>query len=579
MVCLNIQKSRCAICRTVGRRRIFLRSYAMFYEEYLTCDMDNGWEAAQKSFSLHIPDNFNFAYDVIDRYAAEAPEAEALVWCNDKGEEKIFTFGVLAKEINKAANFFTAMGIARGDTVLLFLRRRYEFWFILPALHKIGAIAVPATVQLAAHDIEYRIQSAGIKMIVAVQEKQLQQEIQKAAEAAYKKPLLVWVHDEMDGWISFDKLSKNMSDEFSLPAGTKRPCGEDTALLYFTSGTSGNPKMVAHNFLYPLGHIVTAKLWQRVKQGGRHLSVAETGWAKAMWGKIYGQWLCGCAVFVYDMDVFIPRKLLEKLAQYRVTSFCAPPTVYRYLIREPVENYDLSALEECTTAGEALSLDIFDTFKEKTGISLREGYGQTELTLVTGTFPGMDVKPGSMGKPAPGYDIDIVRPDGSSCEADEIGEIILRLDKGHPFGMFGGYYKNPEKTAEVFRGGVYHTGDAASRDKDGYFWFSSRTDDLIKSSGFRISPFEVESVLLQHPAVFECAVTGVSDPKRGQAVKAFIVLNRGYTPSKQLEKELMFFAKKNAALYKAPRSLEFVQALPKTHNGKISRAAIRSQNG
>ena len=551
----------------------------MFYEEYLTCDMDNGWEAAQKSFSLHIPDNFNFAYDVIDRYAAEAPEAEALVWCNDKGEEKIFTFGVLAKEINKAANFFTAMGIARGDTVLLFLRRRYEFWFILPALHKIGAIAVPATVQLAAHDIEYRIQSAGIKMIVAVQEKQLQQEIQKAAEAAYKKPLLVWVHDEMDGWISFDKLSKNMSDEFSLPAGTKRPCGEDTALLYFTSGTSGNPKMVAHNFLYPLGHIVTAKFWQRVKKGGRHLSVAETGWAKAMWGKIYGQWLCGCAVFVYDMDVFIPRKLLEKLAQYRVTSFCAPPTVYRYLIREPVENYDLSALEECTTAGEALSFDIFDTFKEKTGISLREGYGQTELTLVTGTFPGMDVKPGSMGKPAPGYDIDIVRPDGSSCEADEIGEIILRLDKGHPFGMFGGYYKNPEKTAEVFRDGVYHTGDAASRDKDGYFWFSSRTDDLIKSSGFRISPFEVESVLLQHPAVFECAVTGVPDPKRGQAVKAFIVLNRGYTPSKQLEKELMFFAKKNAALYKAPRSLEFVQALPKTHNGKISRAAIRSQNG
>ena len=549
----------------------------MFYEEYLTCDMDNGWEAAQKSFSLHIPDNFNFAYDVIDRYAAEAPEAEALVWCDDKGEERIFTFGELAKEINKAANFFTAMGIARGDTVLLFLRRRYEFWFILPALHKIGAIAVPATVQLAAHDIEYRIQSAGIKMIVAVQEKQLQQEIQKAAEAVYKKPLLVWVHDEMDGWISFDKLSKNMSDEFSLPAGTKRPCGEDTALLYFTSGTSGNPKMVAHNFLYPLGHIVTAKLWQRVKQGGRHLSVAETGWAKAMWGKIYGQWLCGCAVFVYDMDVFIPRKLLEKLAQYRVTSFCAPPTVYRYLIREPIENYDLSALEECTTAGEALSQDIFDTFKQKTGMSLREGYGQTELTLVTGTFPGMDIKPGSMGKPAPGYDIDIVRPDGSSCEADETGEIILRLDKGHPFGMFGGYYKNPEKTAEVFRGGVYHTGDAASRDKDGYFWFSSRTDDLIKSSGFRISPFEVESVLLQHPAVFECAVTGVPDPKRGQAVKAFIVLNRGYTPSKQLEKELMFFAKKNAALYKAPRSLEFVQALPKTHNGKISRAAIRAQ--
>lgn len=550
----------------------------MFYEDYLICDESGDWQKTHDSFSLNIPENFNFAYDVIDRFAQDAPDTEALVWC-DEHEERIFSFGELAKEINKAANFFTAMGIGRGDTVLLFLRRRYEFWFILPALHKIGAIAVPATVQLACHDIEYRIQSAQIKMVVAVQEKNLQQEIQKAVEAVYKKPMLVWVHDEMDGWISFEKLSKNMSCEFKAPEGKDYPCGEDTALMYFTSGTSGNPKMVAHNYLYPLGHIATAKFWQRVKKGGRHLSVAETGWAKAMWGKIYGQWLCGCAVFVYDMEVFIPRKLLEKMEQYRITSFCAPPTVYRYLIREHIESYDLSALEECTTAGEALDMHIFETFKQKTGLSLREGYGQTELTLVTGTFPGMPVKPGSMGTPAPGYDMDIVRPDGSSCAVGEVGEIILRLDKKKPFGMFGGYYKNPEKTAEVFRDGVYHTGDAASRDEDGYFWFSSRTDDLIKSSGFRISPFEVESVLLQHPAVFECAVTGVPDPKRGQAVKAFIVLNRGYTASTALEKELMFFAKKNAALYKAPRSLEFVEALPKTHNGKISRAEIRARQG
>ncbi|WP_314744015.1 AMP-binding protein [Treponema lecithinolyticum] len=548
----------------------------MFYKDYAAFDESGGWDTVQKTFSLKAPERFNFAYDVIDRYAREAPGKEALVWCDDNGEEKIFTFGQLAKEINKTAHFFTAMGIERGDAVLLFLRRRYEFWFILPALHKIGAIAVPATVQLAAHDIEYRIQSAQIKMVIAVQEKQLQQEIQKAAEAVYKKPLLVWVHDEMDGWISFEKVRQNMSEEFNAPQEDEYPCDTDTALLYFTSGTSGNPKMVAHNFLYPLGHIATAKFWQNVKEGGRHLSIAETGWAKAMWGKIYGQWLCGCAVFVYDMDMFIPRKLLEKMAHYRLTSFCAPPTVYRYLIREPIEEYDLSSLEECTTAGEALSADIFESFKQKTGISMREGYGQTELTLAAGTFPGMPIKPGSMGKPSPGYRIDIVKNDGSVCETGETGEIVLQLDKGHPLGMFSGYYKNPEKTAEVFEGGVYHTGDSAYRDSDGYLWFVGRTDDLIKSSGFRISPFEVESVLSQHPAVCECAVTGVPDPKRGQAVKAFVVLNRGYTASKNLEKELMFFAKKNAALYKAPRSLEFVEQLPKTHNGKISRAQIRS---
>ena len=548
----------------------------MFYKDYAAFDESGGWDTVQKTFSLKAPERFNFAYDVIDRYAREAPGKEALVWCDDNGEEKIFTFGQLAKEINKTAHFFTAMGIERGDAVLLFLRRRYEFWFILPALHKIGAIAVPATVQLAAHDIEYRIQSAQIKMVIAVQEKQLQQEIQKAAEAVYKKPLLVWVHDEMDGWISFEKVRQNMSEEFNAPQEDEYPCDTDTALLYFTSGTSGNPKMVAHNFLYPLGHIATAKFWQNVKEGGRHLSIAETGWAKAMWGKIYGQWLCGCAVFVYDMDMFIPRKLLEKMAHYRLSSFCAPPTVYRYLIREPIEEYDLSSLEECTTAGEALSADIFESFKQKTGISMREGYGQTELTLAAGTFPGMPIKPGSMGKPSPGYRIDIVKNDGSVCETGETGEIVLQLDKGHPLGMFSGYYKNPEKTAEVFEGGVYHTGDSAYRDNDGYLWFVGRTDDLIKSSGFRISPFEVESVLSQHPAVCECAVTGVPDPKRGQAVNAFVVLNRGYTASKNREKELMFFAKKNAALYNAPRSLEFVAQVPKTHNGKISRAQIRS---
>ncbi len=545
----------------------------MFFNDYIEYTESEDWETIYNSFSLKVPEKFNFAYDVIDKIAQKHPDKEALVWC-DETEERIFSFGELAKKINKTANFFKAMGIEKGDTVLLFLRRRYEFWFILPALHKIGAIAVPATVQLACRDIEYRIQSANIKMVMAVQEKNLQEEIQKAAEAVYKKPMLVWVHNKMDGWVSFSDLVKNMSDEFTPDT---YPCGTDTALLYFTSGTSGNPKMVEHNFLYPLGHIATAKFWQNVKNNGRHLSVAETGWAKAMWGKIYGQWLCGCAVFVYDMKMFIPKHLLEKMEKYRVTSFCAPPTVYRYLIREHIEDYDLSALEECTVAGEALNLDIFNSFKEKTGLSLREGYGQTELTLTTGIFPGMKIKPGSMGKPAPGYNIDIIHSDGSSCANGEIGEIILRLDKNVPLGMFGGYYNNPEKTAEVFKDGIYYTGDSAYRDDEGYFWFVSRTDDLIKSSGFRISPFEVESVISQHPAVLECAVTSIPDPKRGQAVKAFVVLNRMYTPGKSLEKELMFFAKKNAALYKAPRSLEFVETLPKTHNGKICRAEINAQ--
>lgn len=548
----------------------------MFYNDFYTFTEKENWEESRKTFSIKPQKRFNFAYDVVDRFAKEMPEKEALVWCNDHGDEKIFSFGSLAKEVNKTANFFKAMGIGRGDTVLLLLRRRYEFWFILLALHKIGAIAVPATVQLSSHDLEYRIQSANIKMVMACQDKTLQEDVQHAAESVYRAPMLVSVHDKKDGWVSYNDLYQNMSDEFVAPGGDLYPCDEDICLLYFTSGTSGNAKMVAHNYFYPLGHIATARFWQNVKDGGRHLSVAETGWAKAMWGKIYGQWLCGCAVFVYDMDLFIPRKLLEILAKYKVTSFCAPPTVFRYLIREPIEKYDLSALEDCTTAGEALTPEIFNTFKEKTGHALREGYGQTEITLVLGTFPGMKLKTGSMGTPTPGFDIDLVRPDGTSCGVNEEGEIILRLGNPHPHGMFEGYYKNPEKTKEVFSDNIYHTGDAAQRDEDGYYWFIGRTDDLIKSSGFRISPFEVESVLLQHPAVFECAVTGVPDPKRGQAVKAFVVLNRGYTADKTLEKELMFFAKKNAALYKAPRSLEFVEALPKTHNGKIKRSEIRA---
>lgn len=554
----------------------------MFCDKYVTYLKNEGnktfsWEEVRDSFEIHIPEQFNFAYDVLDTIAAETPEKEALVWC-DENEERIFTFADISRESKRAANFFMHQGIKKRDIVLLFLRRRYEFWFMLMGLHRIGAIAIPATTQLMPHDIEYRITAAKVKMIVAVDEEPLQKNIEVACENTAVSPMLISVNTEKTGWLSYEKEVLKESIDWKIPEGDNYPCNQDNAIIYFTSGTSGNPKMVAHNFYYPLGHIATALFWQGVKENGRHLSIAETGWAKALWGKLYGQWLCGCAVFVYDMESFNPKKVLEKIAAFKITSFCAPPTVYRYLLRENFENYDLSALEQCTTAGEALTPEMYDKFLEKTGLQMREGYGQTELTLTVGTFPGMIVKPGSMGTAAPGYDIDIIDSEGNSCSLGEVGEIILRLDKKRPFGIFSGYYLNPDKTGEAFQGSIYHTGDSASRDAEGYLWFSGRTDDMIKSSGYRISPFEVESVLLCHPAVFECAVTGVADEKRNQIVKASIVVREGFDPSLSLARDIQLFAKKQAAHYKYPRLIEFVAELPKTSSGKIRRYEIRNSN-
>lgn len=536
------------------------------------------YKELKENFAITIPDNFNFAYDVADEYASTEANRKALVWCDDNGDEKVFTFADLKKASDKTANFLVQHGIKKGDAVMLILRRRYEFWFFMLALHKIGAIAVPATSQLLQKDIEYRTNAADIKMIVTLDDEELQRQIDLAMNKSPSVKTLVAMQKERANWVSFHAEYDFLSTDFSRPTGKQATENHDIMLIYFTSGTSGQPKMVQHDFTYPLGHIVTAKYWQKVVDGGLHLTVAETGWAKAVWGKIYGQWLAGSAVFAYDMVSFVPGKLLENMAKYKVTTFCAPPTIYRYLIKHGLSKYDLSNLQHCTTAGEALNPEIYNQFFEQTGLKVKEGYGQTELTLTIGNFDGMETKPGSMGMPAPGYNIDIADPEGKSCAVGEVGEIVIRLEKGHPFGMFAGYYNDQKLTEEVFANNLYHTGDTAYRDKDGYIWFVGRTDDMIKSAGYRISPFEVESALLKHPAVLECAVTGVADPKRTQIVKASIVVNPGHQANQKLSQEIQEFVKHETAAYKFPRIIEFVKELPKTISGKIRRTEIREKD-
>ena len=550
----------------------------MILNRFLARTEYSSYEDLYENFKLNIPEDFNFAYDVVDEYAKTEPKREALVWCDDNDESHIFTFKDLSIASQRTANFLVEKGIKKGDRVMLILRRRYEFWFFLLALHRIGAIAIPATNMLAAEDLEYRFKAADIKMVVSYDDPALQKEIDTACEHTRIVETLVTIGQSRQNWINFYDDYEICPPSFPRPTGDAATHNDDIMIVYFTSGTSSNPKMVAHTFSYPLGHIVTAKYWQNVIDGGRHLTVAETGWAKALWGKIYGQWIAGSAVFTYDMKVFIPGKLLEKMQEYKVTTFCAPPTVYRYILQHELDKYDLSSLKHCTTAGEALNLDIYKRFLEQTGLHMQEGYGQTELTLTTGNFGWSKPRPGSMGMPSPGYRMEIVNAEGKPCEVDEVGELIIKIDQGRPFGMFGGYYRDAERTEKVFEGGVYHTGDTATRDKDGYYWFVGRTDDLIKSSGYRISPFEVEEVLHKHPAVLEVAVTGIEDKDRGQAVKATIVLQKGYEASKELAKEIQLFTKKIAASYKSPRIIDFVSELPKTISGKIRRASIREKD-
>lgn len=543
-------------------------------EQFLSQVSYASYEDFTQHYRIIVPERFNFAYDVVDRIAEERPDTPALVWCDDKGGEARFSFAELAERSSRVASFFLSLGIERGDPVMLILKRRYEYWFCLLALHKIGAIAIPATHLLTKKDIVYRNNAASVKAIVCVDEPAVLDSVDAAAAESPTLMQRISLGRARAGWFSLPEgMNKASASLGRMPSDNK-----DTSLLYFTSGTTGMPKMVQHDFAYPLGHILTARYWQNVEEGGLHLTVADTGWAKAAWGKIYGQWICGSAVFVYDYDRFVPANLLEVISKYKVTSFCAPPTIYRFFIKEDLKQYDFRALRSCSVAGEPLNPEVYHRFKELTGLSLREGYGQTEMTLAVAVYPWVEPRPGSMGMPSPGYDIDLLNEQGESCEVGEKGEIVVRTDKRVPVGMFLGYYRDPELTKGAWHDGVYHTGDVAWRDEDGYLWFVGRTDDVIKSSGYRIGPFEVESALIEHPAVLECAVTGVPDPDRVQVVKATVVLAKGYSPSAELSIELQEHVKKTTAPYKYPRIIEFAAELPKTISGKIRRVEIRERD-
>ena len=525
-----------------------------------------------------VPERFNFAYDVMDAWAEECPDALALWWVNDKGDNRRISFGEMKELTDRTAAYFSSLGIGSGDMVMLILKRRLEFWLSVLALHKIGAITIPATHMLTSKDIVYRNRKAHIKAIVCVGDTYVLEQVKKASQQYAVNQILVSVGPEVPaGYHDWHAEWKDVP----LPLNLQRVSGgTDTMLAYFTSGTSGEPKLVAHDYLYALGHLTTGVFWHHLHPGSIHLTVADTGWGKAAWGKLYGQWIAGAAVFVYDQERFDACRMMEAIERYRITSFCAPPTVYRFMVHEDMSRYDLSSLEHCTTAGEALNASVFDKFKAATGLSLYEGFGQTETTMTLGTMPWVTPKPGSMGLPNPQYDIDLIKPDGTSCQNGEQGEIIVRTDNVIPMGLFKGYYGDDALTRQVWHDGVYHTGDLAWRDEDGYYWFVGRTDDVIKSSGYRIGPFEVESALMTHPSVVECAVTGVPDPFRGHVVKATIVLKQEWKDKAGdvLVKELQEHVKKETAPYKYPRIVEFVEELPKTISGKIRRVEIRQQD-
>jgi acetyl-CoA synthetase len=537
------------------------------------------YEDFRAGLAIHTPESFNFAYDVVDHYARTEPTRRAMVWCNDAGDERNVTFADLKDGSDRAAQVFQRHGIRKGDAVLLILKGRLEFWHALLGLHKLGAIGVPATHMLTEHDLEYRFERAGIRLVLTVPDAALEAAIDQAAAQQAAPPLKMRLHGGREGWFDFAAGMQAADGHWERPSGAAATRNDDTMLIYFSSGTTGQPKMVAHDFTYPLGHIVTAKFWQNVRDGGLHYTVADTGWAKSAWGKLYGQWICGSAVFVHDYDKFSPTKTLEMCAKFGVTTFCAPPTVYRFLIKEDLSKYDFSKLEYAVVAGEPLNPEVYEQFLKATGLRLMEAYGQTEMTVGVGNFVGMEPKPGSMGKPSPLYEMFLARPDGSRCDPGEQGEIVVPQERLRARGMFQGYHRDPEGNARCLRGGVYHTGDVAWQDEDGYFWYVGRDDDLIKSSGYRIGPFEVESALMEHPAVMECAVTGVPDEERGQLVKATIVLAKGYEPSDELQHELQAHVKKVTAPYKYPRVVEFVRELPKTISGKIRRVEIRAQDG
>lgn len=546
-----------------------------------------------ENYKIKVPANFNFGYDVVDVLAQRTPDAKAFVWCNDNGEELVMTFGELKERTDRAAAYFRSIGIKRGDFVMLILQRRYEFWLSIVALHKIGAAVIPATHMLTKEDIVFRCNAAYIKAVVAVDHRELFTYIEEAQKECPSLATLVAVppfgidqgmSDEFKAkhptWLDFTEGCKSVTEnqlaDFHALKRKDISKNEDILLAYFTSGTTSHPKLVSHNYLYPLGHIVTASYWQQVQKGGLHLTVADTGWGKAVWGKLYGQWIAECCVFIYDYhDKFKPIDLIKQIEKHHITSFCAPPTIYRFLIQEDLSQYNFSSCLHWSTAGEPLSEEVFNKWKEITGKEIREGFGQTETTLSLFNYGNERIKPGSLGKPAPYYNVTLIDEEGNEVEDGEVGEIVVDMKNGNFPGLFMEYFGDPAKTKSVMHDGYYHTSDNAWRDEDGYFWFTGRNDDVIKCSGYRIGTFEVESVLMQHPAVVECAVTAAPDPVRGQVVKATIVLAKGYQPGDELVKDIQSFVKKTTAPYKYPRIVEFRDSLPKTISGKIMRKDIK----
>lgn len=550
----------------------------MILNNFLVRTSFGSYRDFMNGFKVRVPDNFNFGYDVVDEWARIEPDRKALLWTDDNGNCRQFTFADMSRLTDATAAFFQSLGIGRGDRVMLMLKRHYQFWLSIVALHKLGATVIPATHLLTRHDIVYRCNRARIKAIVAAGDPVIIGHISESmAECTTVEHLISTGPDIPRGWLDFDKGVAE-AGEFRRPEIAN--ANDDTMLIYFTSGTSGDPKMVAHDFTYPLGHIITASFWHNLGPHSLHLTLADTGWGKAVWGKLYGQWIAGANVFVYDYSKFQPVDVLHKIQEYGITSFCAPPTVFRFLIREDLSKFDISTLRYCTIAGEALNPKVFDEWKRLTGIRLMEGFGQTETTLTIATYPWVEPRPGSMGKKGPQYDIDLITPDGHRAEDGEHGEIVIHIDKSRPLGLFKEYLDDPELTAQACHDGLYHTGDVAWRDSDGYYWFVGRTDDVIKSSGYRIGPFEVESALMTHPAVVECAITGVPDEIRGQVVKATIVLAAEYRDRDReaLVKEIQNHVKRVTAPYKYPRVIEFVDELPKTISGKIRRTEIRRRD-
>lgn len=514
-------------------------------------------------------ETFNFGFDVVDEIAEKYPDKLAMIHLDKHKNERDFTFSQIKKESARVANYFKSLGIKRGDRVMLVLKRHYEFWFAMIALHKLGAIAIPATYLLQKHDFVYRYNAAGVKAIVCTADGDTAKIAEDAAKECPSVELKLIVGGRKDGWHDFDAEYPLYSSKFAREKDT--PCGEDPALMFFSSGTTGEPKMVMHKHTYALGHFMTAKYWHCCERDGLHFTISDTGWGKSLWGKLYGQWMCEGAVFVYDFDRFNAADILPMFAKYNITTFCAPPTMLRMMIKEDLSKYDFSSIKHMTTAGEALNPEVAKQFSNLTGLTIYEGFGQTETTLTIANFRGTDVKPGSMGKASPQYHIDLVDADGNTVQNGETGEIVIRLDNGTPPGLFKEYCKEPDKTAEAMRGGVYHTGDTAWRDEDGYFWYVGRVDDIIKSSGYRIGPFEIESVIMELPYVLECGVSAAPDEVRGQIVKASIVLTKGTEPTEELKKEIQQYVKTHTAPYKYPRLVVFRDSLPKTTSGKIQR--------